>query len=246
MMAQRSGTMLPVRERVAVALDVERAQAALDARDLLGEDAGLLKLGSALFVREGMPLVQALRAGGAKVFLDLKFHDIPSVVGKAVEKACEGGVDYVTVHAAGGGAMIEAAVAAAEKTAAGTRVLAVTVLTSLDLDAWRAGASPREESVEAAVERLATLAVSAGAHGLVGSAKETRILRRAGGPGVVIVTPGVRVPGVETGDQARTVSAEEAARSGADVLVVGRGVLQAADPRAALRSIHRALEEVTS
>jgi orotidine-5'-phosphate decarboxylase len=238
--------MLPVRERVAVALDVETARDATSARDALGPDAGLLKLGSALFVREGMPLVAALRAGGAKVFLDLKFHDIPSVVGKAVEKACAGGVDYLTVHAAGGRAMMEAAVAAAEKSGAGTRVLAVTVLTSLDLPAWRAGASPDEASVEGAVKRLASLAIASGAHGLVGSAREAALLRQVGGSRAVIVTPGIRVPGVETKDQARTVTAEEAARSGADVLVVGRGVLEAADPRAALRSIQRALEEVSS
>ena len=240
------GTMLPVRERVAVALDLERAADALAARDRLGPDAGLLKLGSALFVREGMPLVAKLKAGGAKVFLDLKFHDIPSVVGKAVEKACAGGVDYVTIHAAGGKAMIETAVSAAEGSGAGTRVLAVTVLTSLDIHGWRAGASPREAHVEDAVSRLAALAVASGAHGLVGSALEASLLRRVGGPNVVIVTPGIRVPGVETRDQARTVSAEEAAKSGADVLVVGRGILEAADPRAALRSIHMALEEVTS
>jgi orotidine-5'-phosphate decarboxylase len=206
----------------------------------------LLKLGSALFVREGLPLVAVLRAGGAKVFLDLKFHDIPSVVGKAVEKACAGGVDYLTVHAAGGRAMIESAVAAAEKSGAGTRVLAVTVLTSLDLPAWRAAASPDEESVEDAVKRLASLAIASGAHGLVGSAREATLLRQVGGSGVVIVTPGIRVPGVETKDQARTVTAEEAARSGADILVVGRGVLEAADPRAALKSIQHALEEVSS
>jgi len=145
-------TSLPVRERVAVALDVETAQEALRIRDMLGAEAGLLKLGSALFVREGMPLVQALAANGAKIFLDLKFHDIPSVVGKAVEKACAGGVHYVTVHASGGRAMIEAAVAAAERGGAGTRILGVTVLTSLDLAAWRAAASPGEESVEDAVD----------------------------------------------------------------------------------------------
>jgi orotidine-5'-phosphate decarboxylase len=241
-----SKTSLPLRERVAVALDVETARDALAVRDLLGEEAGLLKLGSALFVREGLPLVTALAAGGAKVFLDLKFHDIPSVVGKAVEKACAGGMSYVTVHASGGRAMIEAAVRAAERAGTGTRVLGVTVLTSLDLASWRAGASPGEETVEAAVARLAALAVDAGAHGLVGSAREAALLREIGGRGAVIVTPGIRVPGVESLDQARTVSAEEAARSGADILVVGRGVLESKDPKATLRTIHRALEEATS
>lgn len=238
---------LPVRARVAVALDVETGREALAVRDALGEEAGLLKLGSALFVREGMPLVAQLGASGARIFLDLKFHDIPSVVGKAVEKACAGGVHYLTVHAAGGRAMIRAAVEAAERAGTGTKVLGVTVLTSLDLASWRESASPGEESLEDAVRRLATLAVAEGAHGLVGSAREAALLRQVGGSQAVIVTPGIRIPGVEESkDQARTVSAEEAARSGADILVVGRGVLSSKDPRAALRSIHRALEEVTS
>jgi orotidine-5'-phosphate decarboxylase len=240
------GMALSVRERVAVALDVETGRDALAVRDLLGADAGLWKLGSALFVREGMPLVNELAASGAKIFLDLKFHDIPSVVAKAVEKACAGGVTYLTVHAAGGRAMIRAAVQAAERAGTGTRVLAVTVLTSLDVEAWREGASPGEASVEEAVRRLASLAVASGAHGLVGSAREAALLREVGGRAAVIVTPGIRVPGVASADQARTVSAEEAARSGADILVVGRGVLESKDPRAALQSIHRALEEVTS
>ncbi|MFN8177951.1 MAG: orotidine-5'-phosphate decarboxylase [bacterium] len=247
-MSTRTGsrTSLPLRERVAVALDVETARDALAVRDLLGEEAGLLKLGSALFVREGLPLVTALAAGGAKVFLDLKFHDIPSVVGKAVEKACAGGVSYVTVHASGGRAMIEAAVRAAEQAGNGTRVLGVTVLTSLDLASWRESASPGEQSVEAAVARLAALAVDGGAHGLVGSAREAALLRQIGGRAAVIVTPGIRIPGVESRDQARTVGAEEAARSGADILVVGRGVVESKDPKEALRTIHRALEEATS
>ncbi len=238
------GSRLAARERVAVALDVETAADALAARDAMGDALGLAKLGSALFVREGMPLVRELKNGGAKVFLDLKFHDIPSVVGKAVEKAVAEGVDYLTVHAAGGSAMIEAAAAAAERGA--TKVLAVTVLTSLDLEAWRAGASPAEDSVELAVRRLATLATGAGAHGLVGSAREARVLREAGGPESVVVTPGIRLPGTEAPDQSRTASVEEAVRAGSDVLVIGRGVMKAADPAAALRSVHAALEEVAS
>ena len=100
--------------------------------------------------------------------------------------------------------------------------------------------------MESAVRRLAALAIGAGAHGLVGSAREAALLREVGGAGAVVVTPGIRVPGVETKDQARTVSPEEAARSGADVLVVGRGILRSQDPRASLRSIHRAIEEVAS
>jgi orotidine-5'-phosphate decarboxylase len=227
-----------------VAFDVETGAEALRLRDALGDALGLAKLGSALFVREGMPLVERLREHGAAVFLDLKFHDIPSVVAQAVEKAAANGIDFLTVHASGGGAMIESAVRAAESAGGGTKVLAVTVLTSLDLAGWRAGASPGEASVENAVRRLAALAAAGGAHGLVGSARETRILREAGGPRAWIVTPGISVPGGEATDQARTVTAEEAAASGADVLVVGRGVVRAADPRAALIGIQQALAGV--
>jgi len=237
------GAALSPRERVAVAFDVETGEAAAALRDGLGDALGLAKLGSALFVREGMPLVDELKRGGAAVFLDLKFHDIPSVVGKAVEKAAARGVDYLTVHASGGAAMIEAAVRAAEAAGTGTKVLAVTVLTSLSLDAWRAGASPDEPTVEEAVRRLAWLAVGSGAHGLVGSARETGILREAGGAGTFVVTPGIAVPGAEVADQERTVTVEQAAQSGADILVVGRGVRAAADPRAALLSIQNALQE---
>jgi len=235
-----TGHGLHVRERVAVALDVETAEDALAARDAMGTALGLAKVGSALFVREGMPLIRALKDGGAKVFLDLKFHDIPSVVGKAVEKAAAEGVDYLTVHASGGRAMIEAAVRAAER--GHTKVLGVTVLTSLDLPAWQAAASPLEESVESAVERLAWLATEAGAHGLVGSAREAGILRSAGGPSSVVVTPGILLPGTESPDQSRAVTVEDAVKSGADILVIGRGVMKAADPAAALRSVQDALE----
>ncbi|NNE42941.1 MAG: orotidine-5'-phosphate decarboxylase, partial [Gemmatimonadetes bacterium] len=123
---------------------------------------------------------------------------------------------------------------------------AVTVLTSLTLEAWRAGASPQEEDVTEAVRRLAALAVEAGAHGLVGSARETQVLREVGGRGTFVVTPGIAVPGAIVSDQARTVTVEQAAASGADILVVGRGVRSSPDPRAALMMIQDALQEVGS
>lgn len=231
---------LAPRDRVAVAFDVETAEEALRLRDRLGDDLGLAKIGNALFVREGLPLVREFREGGVAVFLDLKFHDIPSVVGKAVEKAVRAGIEYLTVHASGGSKMIEEAVRAAEGSA--TRILAVTVLTSLSLEGWREGASPSERTVEDAVTRLARLAVAAGAHGLVGSAREARILRSIGGPGACVVTPGVEVPGAAVPDQARTVTVADAIASGADILVVGRGVRNAADPSSMLRSIQASFE----
>jgi orotidine-5'-phosphate decarboxylase len=229
------------KERVAVAFDVETREQALALRKRLGSALGLAKIGSALFVREGAALVRDFRKERVGVFLDLKFHDIPSVVGKAVEKAVAEDVDYVTVHASGGCAMIRAAVDATARSR--TKVLAVTVLTSLDLGAWREGASPSEQSVDAAVRRLARLAIDAGARGLVGSAREAALLREAGGPECVVVTPGISV-GADAADQARTVSVEEAVASGADILVVGRGVLRATDPAAALRAIQAKLAQV--
>jgi orotidine-5'-phosphate decarboxylase len=159
------------------------------------------------------------------------------------EPSVESGVEYLTVHAAGGPRMIEEAVAAAER--GRTKVLAVTVLTSLDLASWRAGASPGEPSVESAVERLARLAVGAGAHGLVGSARETHLLRGVGGPDCTLVTPGIRMPDAPAPpDQSRTMTPEEAARAGSDILVIGRGVMRADDPAAALQSIQETLKEV--
>jgi orotidine-5'-phosphate decarboxylase len=234
---------LSPQERVAVAFDVPTGDEAMRLRERLGDDLGLAKLGSALFVREGMELVEDLKDSGVQVFLDLKFHDIPSVVGAAVEKAVAGGVDYLTVHAAGGEKMIEAAVQTAADSGVGTKVLAVTVLTSLDLEAWRAGASPGESSVEDAVRRLAGLARGAGAQGVVGSAKEAAALREVVGPDGIVVTPGIHVPGADVPDQSRVVTVEEAIASGSDILVVGRGVRAADDPVEALRAIQRALEE---
>jgi orotidine-5'-phosphate decarboxylase len=224
-------------ERVAVAFDVESMDAAMRLRERLGDSLGLAKVGSALYVREGMALVRALKKSGVRVFLDLKFHDIPSIVGMAVEKAAAEGIDYLTVHAAGGRAMVAEAVRAAREGGGSTRILAVTVLTSLDLETWRAGASPAEVSIESAVRRLARLAIDSGAHGLVGSARETAILREAGGAGAILVTPGISASASASPDQARTVTVRDAVKSGTDILVVGRGVWAAGDPRAALESI---------
>jgi orotidine-5'-phosphate decarboxylase len=241
---------LSPKQRVAVAFDVETFDAAMRLRESLGDSLGLAKVGSALFVREGMNLVNALQESGVQVFLDLKFHDIPSVVGKAVEKAAAEAVDYLTVHAAGGRAMIEAAAAAAAKAhprsaESRTKILAVTVLTSLSLEDWKSGASPTEPSIEDAVRRLARLAVSAGADGLVGSARETSILREAAGKAAILVTPGITTGTAAQSDQARTLSVQDAVRSGTDILVVGRGVWAASDPRAALNEILEELGAVT-
>ena len=193
-----------------------------------------LKVGSELFVKGGPELVRALRQQGFGIFLDLKFNDIPNTVAAACRAAREMGVWMCTVHASGGPAMLEAACAAAQDE---LHVVAVTVLTSLDdrdLDA--VGQRPAEEQVL----RLARLARQANLSGIVCSAREARQIREACGPDFWIVTPGIR-PAATADDQKRTVTPEEAARAGANHLVVGRPVVQAGDPPAIVRSILEAL-----
>ena len=219
---------------VAVALDVPGRDRALGLAEELGGDADLFKVGLELFVREGPAVVRALRERGARVFLDLKLHDIPNTVAGAVEAAAADGVEFLTVHAAGGPGMLRAA-----SEAAGDRVrlLAVTVLTSISAgglaDTWgRSEVSVRDE-----VARLAALAAEAGVPGVVASAREAASLRRLLGPDVVLVTPGIRREGDPTHDQARVTTPAEAVRAGSDILVVGRTVTAAPDPREALRAV---------
>ncbi|MCC7133298.1 MAG: orotidine-5'-phosphate decarboxylase [Gemmatimonadales bacterium] len=212
-----------------LALDVADREAALRLLDRI-PGVGWVKLGSVLFTRTGPALIAELKARGHQIFLDLKWHDIPNTVQGAVAQAREVGVDMVTVHALGGAAMIAAA-----KAAAGDRVqvVAVTVLTShsaaeLASLLGRPTATPADE-----VLRLARLARQAGADGVVSSPLETALLRADLGPGALLVTPGIRSPTDPKGDQTRTATAAEAARAGSTHLVVGRPVLQAADPAAA-------------
>jgi orotidine-5'-phosphate decarboxylase len=193
---------------------------------------GMLKVGLELFVAEGPPVVRAAAALGRPVFLDLKLHDIPNTVEGAARSAAASGASLLTVHASGGPAMIRAAVRGA---GGKLRVLAVTVLTSLDATALAeiGLAGP----AEAAVVRLARLAVGAGAGGLVCSPHEVRAVRAAVGPGPLLVVPGVRPPGADRGDQARVATPAEAVGAGADVIVLGRPLREAKDPLAAARGI---------
>jgi orotidine-5'-phosphate decarboxylase len=193
---------------------------------------GMLKVGLELFAAEGPAAVRAAAALGRPVFLDLKLHDIPSTVEGAARSAARSGAALITVHAAGGAEMVRAAVRGAGP---GVRVLAVTVLTSLDdaaLEAIGLVGPP-----EAAVVRLARLAVGAGAGGLVCSPHEVAAVRAAVGPGPLLVVPGVRPPGTEKGDQARVATPAEAVRAGADVVVIGRPLRLAPDPARAAREI---------
>lgn len=228
-----------MKERIVVALDTDSPESALATARALAGEVGLVKVGMELFPRGGPDLVRRLRAAGLEVFLDLKFHDIPNTVAGAVRSAAALGVRFATVHASGGRAMLEAAAAAAKGTQ--TTLLAVTVLTSLD-DEDLAAIGCRFGAAEA-VERLARLSAACGIGGVVCSAKEAARVRAVLGDGVVLVTPGVRLPDEERGDQKRVVSPDEAVRNGADYLVVGRPVTKAADPVAAARRIAALAEQ---
>jgi orotidine-5'-phosphate decarboxylase len=220
-----------MKERIIVALDTDSPEAALAAVSALAGEVGLFKVGMELFPRGGPELVERIRATGAEVFLDLKFHDIPNTVAGAVRSAVALGVKFATVHASGGKAMLAAAAAAAA--GSGTTLLAVTVLTSLD-DADLSSVGFALRAAEA-VDRLAGLAVDAGIGGIVCSAREVAAVRARVGEKVVLVTPGVRLPEDSVGDQKRVVTPFEAVRAGADFIVVGRPITKASDPVAAAR-----------
>ncbi len=232
--------MLASRDRLIVALDVSSAAQARRLVQSIGEAATTYKVGKQLFTAEGPQVVRDLLASGRKIFLDLKFHDIPNTVAAAVRSAAELGVSMLTVHASGGSKMPQAAVEAARQSSARPLVLAVTVLTSLsDSDLQELGIAGNTLSQ---VRRLGALARSAGCGGLVASALEARELRRELGEGFAIVTPGVRPAGRAAGDQARVVTPREAIAAGATHIVVGRPILEAANPAQAAEAIVRELE----
>ncbi len=237
--------MPEVRDQLIVALDVEslaRAEALVDQLDGV---ASTFKVGAQLFTAAGPSAVELIQKRGGRVFLDLKYHDIPHAVAGAVREATRLGVAMLTVHASGGRAMVEAAVTAARTTAKDLRAaaplcLAVTVLTSLDRAALQRELN-LPLSVEGQVFHLAQLARTAGADGSVASPQEIRTLRAALGREWVIVTPGVRPAGSDPGDQARVATPEAALRAGAHYLVVGRPITGAPDPAKAALAI---LEEM--
>ncbi len=245
------------RDRLIVALDVSSAAQARQIVQSIGESANTYKVGKQLFTAEGPQVVRDLLASGRKVFLDLKFHDIPNTVAGAVTEAAKLGVSMLTVHASGGSKMLKAAVEAAAQSASKPMVLAVTVLTSLsDADLAELGVSGH---VQTQVLRLGSLARQAGCGGLVASALEARELRRELGNDFAIVTPGIRPAGTVGGphlpavgkcgdskrpdDQARILTPKEAIAAGATYLVVGRPIHDAADPAQAAAAIVREIGE---
>jgi len=216
-----------------VALDVDTAAEGLALVDRIGDACQWYKVGKQLFTRFGPEVVRELKNRGKKVFLDLKFHDIPNTVREAVRSAAAIGADLTNVHASGGAAMLAAAAEGARESS--ILLIAVTVLTSMD-EAELAGiginATPRDQVV-----RLARLTQASGVPGVVCSALEIESLRTACGPDFVLVVPGIRPAGASTDDQKRIMTPTQAAQLGADYIVVGRPILRAADPAAAARAV---------
>ena len=236
-------------DRLLVALDVDNADRALALADQVGGIAGGLKVGSRLFTMAGPDLVRRLVESGARVFLDLKFHDIPNTVAQAVDAAVRTGAWMINVHASGGSAMMQAAARAAAEAATATGgptplVIAVTVLTSMDEEALTQTGVTRPLLDH--VLNLARMAHAAGMQGVVASPRETAAIRQACGPNFAIVTPGIRgaSAGQEKNDQARTMGPAEAVKAGATYIVVGRPIIAASDPKAAAQAIVNELSDL--
>jgi orotidine-5'-phosphate decarboxylase len=230
----------PGRERLCLALDEPSLEAAQSLLDAVGAEVGWAKVGLELYLAEGARAVELALRHGLKVFLDLKLHDIPATVAGAVGSTARLGVSLLTIHASGGRAMIAAAAEAAKKVAGGPRILGVTVLTSLDeKDLGETGCIG---PVDELALRRATLTMEAGADGIVASPAEARLIRTGAPDGFWIVTPGIRPAGGEVGDQKRVATPAAAIAAGADLLVVGRPIRMARDPRAAAHAVVAEIE----
>lgn len=229
---------------IIVALDVPSVDKALSLAAQVAPAVGAFKIGSELFTSAGPDIVRRIRATGAAVFLDLKFHDIPNTVAKSVAAATRLDVQMLTIHTGGGPEMMRAAEASAQETASqlgrpAPLVLGVTVLTSMDANELGAVGLPPNPGKQ--VERLATLAAGCGLRGLVCSPLELAALRQLLPASMQLVTPGIRGPGDASGDQKRTLSAAEAIAAGASWLVIGRPIYAAENPRAAAARILESL-----
>jgi orotidine-5'-phosphate decarboxylase len=229
-----------VRNPIIAALDVPEAKQALKLAADLSSAVGAFKIGSELFTSAGPDIVRQIRSAGGQIFLDLKFHDIPNTVAKAVAAATRLGVQMLTIHTAGGVEMMRAAQTSATQAAtecgiAAPLVLGVTVLTSMDSTALSDIGC--EASMERQVERLASLAIKAGLRGLVCSPLEIATLRRILPQDVQLVTPGIRTGKEKGDDQKRTMGPRDAMKAGANWLVIGRPIYAAANPREAAEGI---------
>lgn len=231
---------LSPKDRIIFALDVPDIKGAQRYVDLLKDRVGVFKIGLELFVACGPDVVRMVRErGGRAVFLDLKFHDIPETVKGAVRSAAALGVDFITVHASDGSSLLKAAVEAAGK----TKVLGVTVLTSLSKDSFSEAGIDGDFTPESLVLHRAGVAKAAGCAGIVSSGLEAGAVREALGPDFLIVTPGVRMAEDARGDQKRIVTPFEAVSNGADYIVVGRPIRDSKDPAGAAERIASEIEK---
>ncbi|MBK1858515.1 orotidine-5'-phosphate decarboxylase [Cerasicoccus arenae] len=230
---------MPKSTELILALDVPDKAAAIAMLDRIGPDLKWVKIGLQLFVKEGPALLDAVAARGQSIFLDLKLHDIPNTVASAIRSLAGKPVGLLTIHAGGGREMVAAAAEAAQEALPGATVLAVTVLTSMNR-ATLADIGVDSETDEQ-VLRLARLALDGGAGGLVCSPQELRTLRNELGPDAVLVTPGIRPAGADLNDQQRVMTPADAAEQGSSYIVVGRPILKAEDPAAAVKAIQTEL-----
>ncbi|HEV2803174.1 MAG TPA: orotidine-5'-phosphate decarboxylase [Pyrinomonadaceae bacterium] len=238
--------------KLIIALDVETAGEARRLFSLLGAQAGMFKIGSQLFTAAGPEFVRELVNGGARVFLDLKFHDIPNTVAGACREAVRLGVSLFNVHAAGGGEMMRRAADTVAETAARENLprpalIAVTVLTSADESVLAETGVAAAAGLEEQVKRLAQLAAASGMDGVVASPHEIAVVRRSvARENFLIVTPGVRPSTAAHDDQRRVLTPAEAVRAGADYIVVGRAILSAPDPLRAAQEIVAEMERAAA
>ncbi len=220
---------------IIVALDLPSGSSALGLVDRLGDAVAFYKVGSSLFTRSGPGIVRELRGRGKRVFLDLKYHDIPNSVARAVESAAAMDVELLTLHASGGTAMMKAAREASGDD--GPRLLGVTILTSFSATDVEEVWNKEVLSVRDEVVRLAALAADAGLHGVVTSPLEAEIMKRRHGDEFLVATPGIRPAGGGVNDQSRTATPASAVAAGSDYLVLGRPIIEADDPVAVVHGV---------
>lgn len=222
-------------DKIIVALDTGSEREALAWVDKIIPHIKIFKVGSVLFTSCGPRIIKEIRKRGGRIFLDLKFHDIPGVVARAVEEAAGLDVELLTIHTLGGEKMLKTVAAAVSRMKSRPKILGVTILTSLeDEDLKKIGL---KAGCVAGVKRLARLAIDCGLDGVVASAREVKMLRKILPSSSIIVTPGIRAPGHALGDQKRVMTPREAVKAGADYLVIGRPITMAKDPRQAVEII---------
>ena len=231
---------LKAAEKLIVALDVRSLDEAKEMIRKLSPDVRIFKVGMGLFTLCGPDAVALVHDNGARVFLDLKFHDIPNTVAHAVRSAAKLGVFMVNIHALGGSEMMMKAVEAARESEKRPKLLGVTVLTSMDQSAI--GEVGIERKIEEEVVSLARLGKESGLDGVVASPNETGLIRKNLGKDFIIVTPGIRPTGAEKGDQKRVMTPKDAIMAGADYIVIGRPIIETKDPLGAAKRIIKEME----